>query len=313
MKYPPSTPCNGSTLVTSAERLEHPARCCNRATTPPLRPKISRQKAKNTCLYQSSILFLAQRFNFWGVFNQIEEGKQMESVARACLQSALKAVNYVLGLVGIGVIIYSLRSIGIWYLRTGDFSSIAVADGNPPWFVLMKLPPLLSEFMCASLGIGISLILITCAGHIAAETANDHCLSCNNHFLWVSSKINIDAGSFFKIMVIRIYVHEAAAAADIFLNRDWEQDFPEDITGKFDELKNFVRSNSELGQWIGALIIASEALSIFLSILLKALGPEDQTDYESDDDVVQTRLPFLRNQVQKTPHVPDQQLMAFDC
>ncbi|KAG6508981.1 hypothetical protein ZIOFF_034364 [Zingiber officinale] len=256
MKYPPSTSCNGSTLVTSAERLEHPARCCNRATTPPLPPKISRQKAKNTCLYQSSILFLAQRFNFWGVFNQNEEGKQMESVARACLQSALKAVNYVLGLVGIGVIMYSLRSISIWYLRTGDFSSIAVADGNPPWF------------MCASLGIGISLILITCAGHIAAETANDHCLSC---------------------------------------------DFPEDITGKFDELKNFVRSNSELGQWIGALIIASEALSIFLSILLKALGPEDQADYESDNDVVQTRLPFLRNQVQKTPHVPDQQLIALDC
>ncbi|XP_042395929.1 tetraspanin-19-like isoform X1 [Zingiber officinale] len=207
----------------------------------------------------------------------------MESVARACLQSALKAVNYVLGLVGIGVIIYSLRSIGIWYLRTGDFSSIAVADGNPPWF------------MCASLGIGISLILITCAGHIAAETANDHCLSC------------------YAIVVFLLIMLEAAAAADIFLNRDWEQDFPEDITGKFDELKNFVRSNSELGQWIGALIIASEALSIFLSILLKALGPEDQTDYESDDDVVQTRLPFLRNQVQKTPHVPDQQLMAFDC
>ncbi|XP_074563201.1 tetraspanin-19-like [Curcuma longa] len=235
-------------------------------------------------MYQPSILFLAQRFNFWGVFFQIEEGKRMGSVVRACLQSALKAVNYVLGLVGIGVIMYSLRSIGAWHLRTGDCSSIAVADRNPPWFI------------CASLGIGISLILITCTGHIAAETANDHCLSC------------------YVIVVFLLIMLEAAAAADIFLNRDWEQDFPEDITGKFDDLKNFVRSNSELGQWIGALIISfrskNDALSIFLSMLLKALGPEDQTDYESDDDVVQTRLPFLRNQVQKTPHMPDQQLMA---
>lgn len=69
----------------------------------------------------------------------------MGSVVRACLQSAFKAVNYVLGLVGVGIIMYSLRSIGIWYLRTGDCSSIAVADRNPPWFVLPKLPPLLSE------------------------------------------------------------------------------------------------------------------------------------------------------------------------
>lgn len=49
----------------------------------------------------------------------------------------------------------------------------------------------------------------------------------------------------------------------------FHQDFPEDITGKFDELKNFVRSNSELGQWIGALIIASEVrMMYFLPIPL---------------------------------------------
>lgn len=51
----------------------------------------------------------------------------------------------------------------------------------------------------------------------------------------------------------------------------FHQDFPEDITGKFDELKTFVRSNSELGQWIGALIIASEVRMMFFyqSLYLK--------------------------------------------
>lgn len=34
------------------------------------------------------------------------------------------------------------------------------------------------RFIYTFLGLGISLCLITCSGHIAAETANGHCLSC---------------------------------------------------------------------------------------------------------------------------------------
>lgn len=41
------------------------------------------------------------------------------------------------------------------------------------------------------------------------------------------------------------------------------QDFPEDPTGKFDELKNFVRSNFEMCKWIGLLVVAAQVSNLF--------------------------------------------------
>jgi hypothetical protein len=45
-------------------------------------------------------------------------------------------------------------------------------------------------------------------------------------------------------------------------------------------------------------------LSVILGIVLRTLGPDHETDYDSDDDViVPARLPLLRNQC--TQHAPD--------
>ncbi|RWW27380.1 hypothetical protein GW17_00008189, partial [Ensete ventricosum] len=137
-------------------------------------------------------------------------------------------------------------------------------------------------FIYTFLGLGIYLCLITCSGHIAAETANGHCLSC------------------YMAFVLLLVMLEAALIADIFLNGEWEEDFPEDPTGKFDELKNFVRSNFEMCKWIGLLVVAAQAFSIFIAMVLRALGPDTSTDYDSDDDFVSARLPLLRNVVQQT-------------
>jgi hypothetical protein len=41
-----------------------------------------------------------------------------------------------------------------------------------------------------------------------------------------------------------------------------------------------------------------QALSIILAMVLRALGPEREIDYDSDDDAVPARLPLLRNQAQ---------------
>jgi hypothetical protein len=85
-----------------------------------------------------------------------------------------------------------------------------------------------------------------------------------------------------------ILILEAAVIADILLNRSWEevimflviriilrkfyfvifshificflnfQDFPEDPTGKFDELKTFVRSNAEMCEWVSISVVAAQ-------------------------------------------------------
>ncbi|KQJ85328.1 hypothetical protein BRADI_5g26350v3 [Brachypodium distachyon] len=124
------------------------------------------------------------------------------------------------------------------------------------------------------------MCLLTCSGHIAAETANFPCLSCH------------------MIFVFLLVILEGAITADVFLNSNWEEDFPNDPSGKFDEFKNFLRSNFEICEWVGLLVVAAQALSIILAMVLRALGPEREIDYDSDDDAVPARLPLLRNQAQ---------------
>nr|CAB3497130.1 unnamed protein product [Digitaria exilis] len=76
-------------------------------------------------------------------------------------------------------------------------------------------------------------------------------------------------------------------------------DFPPDPSGNFNEFKDFVRSNFEICEWIGLSVVAAQVLSIILGMVLRTLGPDLETDYDSDDDaVVPARLPLLRNQSQ---------------
>ncbi|URE44510.1 Stem-specific protein [Musa troglodytarum] len=203
---------------------------------------------------------------------------------RSCLQSVLKLVNSMIGFTGMGMILYALWMLRSWYKHM-DGTSFGGSGSTPPWFDLLLLIPsgpflfvlsvsfqvfrqdaildcrldVHSRFIYTFLGLGISLCLITCVGHIAAETANSHCLSCV---------------SFCK-------------------------DFPEDPTGEFNELKNFVKSNFEMCKWIGLLVVATQALSIFTAMVLRALGPDSGTDCDSDDDSIPARLPLLRNQVNR--------------
>ncbi|PKA55759.1 Tetraspanin-19 [Apostasia shenzhenica] len=199
----------------------------------------------------------------------------MAAWLRACLQSTLKIVNSVIGLVGMAMILYSLWMIRAWFRQWSGLSPDGVSASSPPWFIY------------SFLGLGIFLCVITCSGHIAAETVNGHCLSC------------------YTAVISLLLILEAAITADIFVNRNWEEDFPRDPTGRFEEFKDFVQSNSEMCKWIGILVVVAQALSIFLAMVLRALGPDHGEYYDSDDDSVPARLPLLRNQAQNNPCMPD--------
>ncbi|KAJ4977311.1 hypothetical protein NE237_002417 [Protea cynaroides] len=176
----------------------------------------------------------------------------MGRMAKSCLQSLLKLVNSILGMVGIAIIMYTLWMFRVWQRDT---------DGSPfdsdfpiPWFIYV------------SLGLGISLCVITFSGNIAAETANGHCLSC------------------YMLFVFLLLLLEAAVTADVFLNSHWEEDFPEDPTERFHQLKEFIKSNFEFCKWIGVFIVSAQGLSILLSMVIRALGPDPASYYDSDDD-----------------------------
>lgn len=104
------------------------------------------------------------------------------------------------------------------------------------------------------------------------------------------------------IFIFLLVILEGAITTDVFLNSNWEEDFPDDPSGKFEEFKDFVRSNFEICEWVGLSVVAAQVLSIILAMVLRALGPDRESDYDSDDDTtVPARLPLLRNQAQHAP------------
>ncbi|URD84455.1 Tetraspanin family [Musa troglodytarum] len=199
---------------------------------------------------------------------------------RSCLQSVLKLVNSVMGLAGMGVILYSLWMLRSWYKHI-DGSSFAGPVSSPPWFVSLIL-------------VDVDIVLLISSFTLLVYYLHD--LLEFYGFLKPDKHIAVQYMAFVFLLVLL----EAALIADIFLNREWEEDFPEDPTGKFDELKNFVRSNFEMCKWIGLLVVAAQAFSIFMAMVLRALGPDNSIDYDSDDGFVPARLPLLRNKVQQT-------------
>ncbi|VFQ61806.1 unnamed protein product [Cuscuta campestris] len=201
-------------------------------------------------------------------------------LARSCVQSLLKVVNLLLGVAGIAMIMYSLWMFRVWEKhmpgrRPGPspLPFFPPEDAPIPWFIYTIL------------GLGITLCFITCSGHIAAETVNGCCLYI------------------YMVFVFLLVALEAAVTVDVFLNKNWEEDFPDDSTGNFDVIKKFVKEHFDLCKWIGLSVVAVQALSIILSMILKALRPHRETYYDSDDDYIPDRVPLLKNYVPQTSYV----------
>uniref|UniRef100_A0A6N2M029 Uncharacterized protein n=1 Tax=Salix viminalis TaxID=40686 RepID=A0A6N2M029_SALVM len=103
----------------------------------------------------------------------------MVSVMRSCIQSILKLVNCVIGMVGIAMVLYSIWLIRVWEREVGDFPFFDDDDDFTPWFIYTFI------------GLGVTLTVITCFGHIAAETANGCCLYLLELLLMTSQKTQV--------------------------------------------------------------------------------------------------------------------------
>ncbi|KAL5581798.1 hypothetical protein UlMin_014240 [Ulmus minor] len=193
----------------------------------------------------------------------------MGRMVRSCFQSILKLVNSLVGMVGIAIIMYSLWLIRAWQRQMGELP-FGESDYPAPWFIY------------STLGLGITLCVITCTGHVAAETANGCCL-----YLYM-------------LFVFLLLMVEAGVTSDIFLNRNWQEDFPEDPSGSFRQFKDFLRSNFKICKWIGLSIVTVQGLALLLATILKALGPHQ--NYDSDDEYTSERAPLMQNSVHPPPY-----------
>ncbi|XAR66449.1 hypothetical protein NMG60_11012686 [Bertholletia excelsa] len=196
----------------------------------------------------------------------------MARAAKMCLQASLNLVNMTIGAVGMALIIYSLWMITIWYRDTEASSSHPYFPASLPWVAQ------------AFLATGIISCVITCLGHIVASTVQAHCLCI---YMVISS------------MLLLV---ETALMVDMFQNSNWEKDLPEDPTGRFDDFKDFVKSNIDFCKWIGLLIVLAQGCSILLATVLRTLERDLLRIYESDDCYYSApRLPHLDHPVQPLP------------
>ncbi|CAI0549767.1 unnamed protein product [Linum tenue] len=202
----------------------------------------------------------------------------MVRLMRSCVQSILKLVNSVVGMVGLAMVLYAVWLIKAWQREIGEFPFGEDENYPAPWFIY------------SFLGLGATLCVITCLGHVSAETANGCCLYLYMMFMFV------------LVMV------EAAVTADVFLNRDWEKDFPKDPSGSFDKFKDFIRLHFEICKWVGLSIVAVQGLSVLLAVMLKGLGPHPY--YDSDDDYIPERSPLLRHRVFPPGYVVGNPILA---
>ncbi|KAH7545980.1 tetraspanin-19 [Ziziphus jujuba] len=202
----------------------------------------------------------------------------MSSVARTCMQSFLKVVNSSLGIVGIAMTLYGLWMIRVWQRDMEEEGSSFDFKSTAPWFIYTFI------------GAGVTLCAITCLGHVAAGVANGCCLSC------------------YMVIIFTLLLLETAIAADIFLNSDWEKDLPNDPTGRFNDFKDFVKSNFDIFKWIGLLIVLAQGLSILVAMVLKSIGPTKY--YDSDEDYIPARLPLIKHDLHSAPYLEDEQCFA---
>ncbi|KNA10486.1 hypothetical protein SOVF_144010 [Spinacia oleracea] len=136
----------------------------------------------------------------------------MGSLIRSFFQSLTKMFNAFIGMAGIAMVIYSLWMIRVWNKHTSRYP-FDDSDYPVPWFIYTFL------------GLGLTFCVITCSGYIAAETMNGCCL-----YLYI-------------MCMFLLLVLEGVITTDVFLNRNWEQDFPKDATGNLHELKVFIGQN----------------------------------------------------------------------
>jgi len=61
---------------------------------------------------------------------------------------------------------------------------------------------------------------------------------------------------FVNSMLLYFKVFSSCDTSDPFKHGIWNQDFPKDPSGSFDQFKNFIRSNYDICKWVGLFLVS---------------------------------------------------------
>ncbi|GMY06163.1 tetraspanin-18-like isoform X1 [Fagus crenata] len=112
-------------------------------------------------------------------------------------------------------------------------------------------------FIYSFMGVGILLCCITVIGCIAAE---------------------------YTVLITVLILLEVALVAFIAIDRHWEKDLPLDPTGELESLRSFIEENIDICKWVGIAVVVIQALSLLLSVVLRAMVSTRRTNFDSEDD-----------------------------
>lgn len=192
----------------------------------------------------------------------------MDRAAKSCIKTSLKISNLVTAMTGIAILMYSVWMFAVWLREYIKYPL--------PWF------------FWACFGTGIIFSCVACMGYVVSNTKHNHLLSMYILFM-------------FLLMVV-----ESLITADIWLNDNWEEDFPKDYTKIFKNFVEFVENHPGKFKSLGLLVALSQVTSFILALLLRTLHLKSHRNIE-DEEVI---LPFLSRQVQPPPYAighPDPQ------
>ncbi|XP_010538377.1 PREDICTED: tobamovirus multiplication protein 2A-like [Tarenaya hassleriana] len=219
---------------------------------------------------------------------------------RGCLECLLKLLNFLLALVGLGMVGYGIY-LFVEYQRATDNSHM-VAQTSGDGYISLGRPMLMAVslsndifdklpkpwFIYLFIGIGVILFVVSCCGCLGVCTRNVCCLSC------------------YSALVILLVVVELGCAAFIFFDKSWKEEIPADKTGNFDMIYMFLQDNWKIVKWVALGAVVLEALLFLLALMVRAANAPP--DYDSDDDIIvprqQIRQPFLNRQPVTATGVP---------
>ncbi|KAG0449562.1 hypothetical protein HPP92_027233 [Vanilla planifolia] len=178
-------------------------------------------------------------------------------VCRSCLTFLLKFLNYLQGLIGISIALYSVWMLGSWNHRT-DLQQLPF-----PWFIY---PPM---------GVGLLFCLISYTGYLTAGMANNCCL-----FLYA-------------LLITILILLEAALVADLMLNQHWEEDLPHDAVGEHGRFHKFVGENFDVSKYVAICVFGIQVFCLPVALVLRITVHYGSLNYATTPDSDMMQKPLL--------------------
>ncbi|XP_074588244.1 tobamovirus multiplication protein 2A-like [Curcuma longa] len=194
----------------------------------------------------------------------------------------LKLFNLVLTATGLAMVGYGIYLLVEWNrVASGGDTALPVSNDlefsklGRPMLVAMSLSSsffdrlLEAWFILLFIGVGIVVFVISCFGCIGAASRNGCCLS------------------FYAFLMFLLIIAELAAAAFIFFDHSWKELIPDDKTGNFNIIYDFLDDNWKIAKWVAIGAIIFEGLLFVLALVVRAANRP--TEYDSDDEYIAPR------------------------